>query len=103
MKLQGDITSIDWENVVGSRSVELAAGDSLKSVQIKFRDVAGNESEWIDGSNQTELDMSKPSATITLFKADGETAKPQVSAEAASKAKIAYTDTDARGMIQYYF
>jgi hypothetical protein len=44
MKLEGDITSIDWENVAESRSVELLKGDGLKSVRIKFRDVAGNES-----------------------------------------------------------
>ena len=101
MKLEGDITSIDWENVAETRSVELTKGDSLKSVKIKFRDVAGNESEWIDGLNSAELDESKPSAAITLFKEDGVTTKPQVSAEAKTVVKISYTDADGRGAVEY--
>jgi hypothetical protein len=103
MKLEGDITSTDWEKVAESRSVELLKGDGLKSVKIKFRDNAGNESDWIDGTNKTELDESTPSATITLFKgSDATVTKPQVSAEAETNVKIAYTDVDGRGKVQYY-
>ena len=101
MKLEGDITSLDWENIAGTRIVELTSGDALKSVKIKFRDVAGNESEWIDGLNTIELDMSKPSASISLFKKDGTTTKPQVSAEAETVVKITYTDADGRGAVEY--
>lgn len=101
MKLDGDIVATDWENVANSRSIELTEGDAIKSIKIKFRDVAGNESEWIDGTNTTELDMSKPSAAISLYKEDGTTVKPQVSAEAKTVVKITYTDTDGRGAVEY--
>jgi hypothetical protein len=101
MKLDGDIVATDWENVANARSIVLTEGDAVKAVKIKFRDVAGNESEWINGTNTTELDMSKPSAEISLYKEDGETTKPQVSAEAKTVVKITYTDTDGRGAVEY--
>lgn len=104
MKLEGDIETIDWENVPAEskkRSVKLTTGDGIKSVKVYFKDTAGNESAAITGINTTELDMSKPSASIVLYKEDGVTAKPGVSAEAKTAVKISYTDSDARGAIEY--
>lgn len=104
VKLDGDITTIDWENVPTEskkRSVTLSEGDNIKTINVYYRDAAGNESAQIVGLNTTELDMSKPSASIVLYKKDGVTAKPGVSSEVETTVKISYTDTDARGTIEY--
>lgn len=100
-KVEGDITnaSSDWEAIASSRDVTLTAGDAQKSIRIKFRDNAGNESDWIDSTNKAELDTTSPSVGITLYKADGKTEKPAVSAEAATVAVISVSD-DVLGLVE---
>lgn len=103
MKVKGDIEnpSSDWEAIAESRPVTLTDSEGMKSIEIKFKDNAGNESDWILVNAECELDTSKPSASIALFKADGETSKPAVSAEAATVVRISYTDTDSIGGMEY--
>lgn len=103
MEVAGDIdnASSDWEAIAGSKGLTLTSEDGMKSIKVRFKDRAGNISDWIEGSNQCELDTSKPSATIALYKADNVTAKPQVSAEAAVVVRIGYTDADTIGGMEY--
>ena len=103
MAVAGDIDNAtsDWEAIAESRPVTLTASEGMKSIKIKFKDKAGNESGWFEATDKCELDTSKPSATIALYKADGETSKPAVSAEANVVIRIAYTDTDVIGGVEY--
>jgi hypothetical protein len=103
MEVAGDVSnpSSDWEGIAESRDITLTSEEGMKSVKIRFKDKAGNVSDWFEAPNQCELDTSKPSATIVLYKADGITSKPQVSAEAAVVARIGYTDTDTIGGMEY--
>lgn len=101
MQVRGDITnpSTDWEAVASTRDVTLTTGDGQKEIEIKFKDVAGNESDWIKSSNKAELDQSAPGVGITLYKADGKTAKPAISAEAETVVEISVTD-DVLGLVE---
>lgn len=103
MEVAGDISnpSGGWEAIAESKGLTLTAEEGMKSIKVRFKDKAGNISDWFNASNQCELDTSKPSATIALYKADGITAKPQVSAEASVVVRIGYTDTDSIGGMQY--
>lgn len=103
MAIRGDITNgtSEWEAIAESRTVTLTESEGMKSVDIKFKDKAGNESDWITVNAECELDTSKPSATILLYKADGVTPKPANSAEAAVVVRISYTDTDVIGGVEY--
>ena len=103
MEVAGDISnpSGDWEAIAESKGVTLTSEQGMKSIKIRFKDRAGNVSDWFDAPNQCELDTSKPSASIALYKADGTTVKPQVSAEAAVVVRISYTDTDTIGGMEY--
>lgn len=101
MKVTGDITnpSSDWEDVASERSVTLTDGDTQKTIYIQFKDVAGNESPIFESTNKAELDTTAPSVGITLYKADGETIKPQYSAEAITVIKLTVTD-DTIGLVE---
>ena len=58
-----DEGSASWENYATSKSVNLTAGDGLKTVYIKVRDDVGNESAQV--SDTITLNTSVPVVTIT--------------------------------------
>ena len=101
MKVKGDIKnpSTDWEAVASTRDVTLSDGDGQKEVQISFKDAAGNESDWFTSTNKAELDQSAPGVSMVLYKADGETLKPGVSAEAVTVIELTVTD-DVLGLVE---
>jgi hypothetical protein len=101
MMVTGNITnpSTDWEDVASERSVTLTSGDGQKTISIKFKDEAGNESPVYESLNKAELDTSAPSAGITLYKANGTEGKPQYSAEAETVIKITVSD-DTLGLVE---
>lgn len=58
-----DEGSASWENYAASKSVNLTAGDGLKTVYIKVRDDVGNESAQV--SDTITLNTVVPVVTIT--------------------------------------
>lgn len=94
MKVWGNIEAAatendaEWVPVATSYAVTLTAGDGNKTVYVKFKDVAGNESAEPYASATGELDQTVPSATLALTKADGVTTKPAHSVLAAFGAHI---------------
>ena len=101
MQVKGDIKnpSADWEAIAATRDVTLSDTDGQKAVQIRFKDVAGNVSDWIDSTNKAELDQSAPGVSMVLYKADGKTIKPSVSSEATTVIELTVTD-DVLGLVE---
>ena len=58
-----DEGSASWETFATEKSVELTAGDGLKTVHIKVRDDVGNESAEV--SDDITLNTAVPAVTIT--------------------------------------
>lgn len=58
-----DEGSASWETFATSKSVNLSAGDGLKTVYIKVRDDVGNETTQV--SDSIQLDTTVPVVTIT--------------------------------------
>ena len=72
MKIYGDIVSggsavtestANWEAYTTSKAIELATGDGVKVVKVKFRDDVGNES--VEATASVTLDMTAPVVTIS--------------------------------------
>lgn len=101
MKVNGDITngSEDWETAAESKLVTFTSGDGIKSVTVQVMDTAGNISE-VSVPATCEVDTSEPKITALLYKADGITLKPAVSAEADCVIKIEVED-DQWGNLEY--
>ena len=80
MMLTGPIEgSGTWEAYATTRNVVFTGEDGNKTVTIKFKDVAGNESEGPDASATAELDRVYPSLSITMLEDDDTTIKPAIS------------------------
>lgn len=108
MKVWGDIeaasTEVDaqWVPVATSHSVTLKTGDGNKTVYVKFKDVAGNESVEPYANATGELDQTAPSATLGLFKADGVTPKPAHSVLPTLSAHVSGGDDALAGAAKEY-
>ena len=98
MKVWGDIESAAtesdaaWVNVASSHSVTLTNGDGQKTINVKFIDVAGNESVAPYASTSVELDQTAPNATLALYIADGSAAQPSYTPIAKFAAHISGGD-----------
>ncbi len=68
-----------WEKYATSRNIVFTGEDGNKTITIKFKDVAGNESEGQAASATAELDRVFPSLEITLLEDDDITIKPAIS------------------------
>ena len=78
MKVWGDIVGAsiepsNWENYSSDKSISLTDSQGTKYVYVKVMDKAGNESLTYNYS--VIYDKTEPTATVTLFKADGITAQ----------------------------
>jgi len=100
-KVWGDITSAateaaaTWEAIATSKAVTLTTGDGNKDIYVRYMDVAGNISGKGEtgtaadpATDNTELDTSKPSATVVLKVSGTETAKPATSNVAESDLRV---------------
>jgi hypothetical protein len=97
MQVTGDITDATaadaWEEFVTPRSVTLSELDGDKSVYVRVKDKAGNVSV-LSAAAVTELDKTAPGVEVTIYEADGVTAKPAHSPLDTFVLKIAVTDDD---------
>ena len=99
-KVTGDITnpSADWEAIASTKSVTLSTGDGTKTVSVVFKDTAGNQSTTYTAS--CELDTTKPTGTLALYKANGTTAQSSITNVAEFACRITFSD-DTMGAVQY--
>lgn len=108
MKVWGDIESADtesaaaWVDIASSHSVTLVAGDGKKTINVKFMDVAGNESIAPYASTSLELDQTAPNATLVLYVADGSAAQPSHTPIAKFAAHISGGDDALEGTAVEY-
>ena len=108
MKVWGDIeaaaTEIDaqWVTVTTSYAVTLTKGDGNKTLYVKFRDVAGNESTEPYASTTGELDETVPAATLALRVADDSAALPAHYAIAKFAAHVSGGDDALEGKAVQY-
>jgi hypothetical protein len=99
-KVTGDITnpSSDWEAITGTKSVTLSTGDGKKNVSVVYKDTAGNQSASYSAS--CELDTTRPTGTLALYKSDGTTAQPSITNVAEFACRITFSD-DTMGAVEY--
>jgi len=94
MQITGDISNGTptgtWETFVTSRDVTLTTGDGYKTVTVKVRDGAGNESEV--ATDTTDLDTGKPGATLVLRELNDSAPKPAFSPIATFSARVSVTN-----------
>ena len=108
MKVWGDIeaaaTEVDaqWVTVSTSYAVTLTSGDGNKTLYVKFRDVAGNESVEPYATTTGELDETVPAATLALRVADDSAALPAHSSVAKFAAHVSGGDDAAEGKAVQY-
>lgn len=108
MKVWGDIeaaaTEVDaqWVTVATSYAVTLTKGDGNKTLYVKFRDVAGNESIEPYATTTGELDETVPAATLALRVADDSAALPAHSSVAKFAAHVSGGDDAAEGKAVQY-
>ena len=108
MKVWGDITSAateneaSWVDVATSYAITLTAGDGNKTVNVKFRDVAGNESVTPYASATGELDQTAPGATLALRTADDSAAQPGYTPVAQFAAHVSGGDDALTGTATEY-
>lgn len=104
MKVWGDITAAateqtaEWEEIASSKSVTLTSTDGMKTIYLKVKDNAGNISS--SASDSAELDTSVPTGVLSIYEANGTTAKPSISPLATLAAHVGCTD-DSLGAIQF--
>ena len=67
-------SDVSYEAYAGSKSFTLSTGDGIKTVYVKFKDAAGNESSVI--SDTIKLDTTAPAVTITTESTDPTDAVP---------------------------
>ena len=90
-----DFTDSSWEDYTTSKSYTLSSGDGEKSVYVKFKDAAGNESDV--ESDSISLDQTPPTAsTITINDGDEYTNSTSVNITTLE-------GSDATSGIGYYY
>ena len=108
MKVWGDIESAkteneaEWITLSTSYAVTLTAGDGNKTVYVKFKDVAGNESVEPYASGEGELDQTVPAATLVLRTADDSAVMPEYSSVPEFAVHISGGDDAAEGTAVQY-
>lgn len=100
MQVTGDIQNPTaagaWEEFSSTRSVTLTIGDGMKSIYVKVKDAAGNESPLSD-ADETELDTTTPSGSLVLRNPGTTAAKDNPSNNRNVDLYIEYTDDSLGG------
>lgn len=107
-KIWGDITeassevAAEWQPIVTKPSITLAGNDGLKTIYVRFKDAAGNESVH-SVSCTTILDRVKPTGTLELHDKDNTDAKlPNEVNIPNFTARISGTDVHDVEPLQYF-
>lgn len=105
-KIWGNITeaateqTANWQAIAASKSVTLTTGDGIKTVNVKYMDVAGNITT-ADITDKTELDTSTPAGALILYDTDESKVIDAIRNIPDFVTRISYTDTDALGNVFY--
>lgn len=97
-------SSASWERYVGAsqeKTLQLSSGDGQKTVNVKFKDTAGNETANVTTCTII-LDTDEPDVTLTLTKTDGTTTLPSRVNITDFNARIGFTkETQDSPIISY--